>query len=179
MRNLYVVLACCAFPVLMSSCASYSNMGDEGSRQEVRPPANYAERLPQSIQTHEKTVLVDPNVHAWGAYSADGNLVHAGLVTAGSNYCPDIGRPCRTGVGTFRINSLGSESCKSTLYPVGRGGAPMPYCMFFNRNQALHGSYEVVEGNISHGCVRMEVSDAEWLRFNFANVGTKVIVRPY
>jgi lipoprotein-anchoring transpeptidase ErfK/SrfK len=61
------------------------------------------------------------------------------------------------------------------------GGAPMPYCMFFNRNQALHGSpdHEVVDGNISHGCVRMHVPEAEWLRYNFVHVGTKVIVRPY
>jgi lipoprotein-anchoring transpeptidase ErfK/SrfK len=55
----------------------------------------------------------------------------------------------------------------------------MPYCMFFNGNQGLHGSYNVVDGNASHGCVRMTVSDAEWVRFNFANIGTKVIVRPY
>jgi lipoprotein-anchoring transpeptidase ErfK/SrfK len=27
--------------------------------------------------------------------------------------------------------------------------------------------------------VRMHVSDAEWLRYNFVNVGTKVIVKPY
>jgi lipoprotein-anchoring transpeptidase ErfK/SrfK len=59
------------------------------------------------------------------------------------------------------------------------GGAPMPYCMFFNGSQGLHGSYEVVDGNASHGCVRMTVSDAEWVRFNFATIGTKVVVRPY
>ncbi len=44
----------------------------------------------------------------------------------------------------------------------------MPYCMFFNGNQGLHGSPYVMEGNVSHGCVRLSVSDAEWLRFNFA-----------
>lgn len=55
----------------------------------------------------------------------------------------------------------------------------MPYCMFFNGNQALHGSHELAEGNISHGCVRISVDDAYWVRFNFANVGTKVIVMSY
>ena len=55
----------------------------------------------------------------------------------------------------------------------------MPYCVFFNKNQGLHGSQYVMEGNQSHGCVRLSVDDAEWVRFNFANIGTKVIVRPY
>lgn len=55
----------------------------------------------------------------------------------------------------------------------------MPYCMFFNGRQGLHGSYEVVKGNISHGCVRVHVEDAKWIRFNFAGYGTRVIVRPY
>jgi len=114
-----------------------------------------------------------------GAYDRDGHLIRAGLATAGGHWCDDVKRPCRTGVGTFRINSLGSASCKSTLYPKPKGGAPMPYCMFFNGHQGLHGSAYVFEGNGSHGCVRVRVEDAEWIRFNFANIGTKVIVRPY
>lgn len=140
---------------------------------------SYSSRLPSHLAGGEKVILVDPNVHAWGAYDASGALVRSGLVTAGAHYCPDVGRPCRTKAGSFRIFSLGSSSCKSSKYPLPRGGAPMPYCMYFNKNQALHGSNEVREANLSHGCVRLRVGDAEWIRFNFANVGTKVIVRPY
>ncbi|OGT35233.1 MAG: hypothetical protein A3F11_01920 [Gammaproteobacteria bacterium RIFCSPHIGHO2_12_FULL_37_14] len=136
-------------------------------------------RLPQHINTREKVIVVDPNVHAWGAYDANGNLIRAGLATAGDNWCEDVGRPCRTRAGSFRIYSLGSASCKSSIYPLPNGGAPMPYCMFFNGNQGLHGSPYAVEGNVSHGCVRMKVNDAEWVRFQFARPGTKVIVRPY
>ncbi len=55
----------------------------------------------------------------------------------------------------------------------------MPYCMYFNDLQALHGSYELANANISHGCVRMHVSDARWLRYNFAQVGTLVIIKSY
>lgn len=135
--------------------------------------------LPSQISTGEKVIIIDPNIHRWGAYSSDGQLLRSGLATAGSHYCRDLGRPCRTKAGTFRIKSLGSRSCKSSKYPLGRGGAPMPYCMFFNGSQGLHGSYEVVAGNVSHGCVRMHVDDAAWVRFNFAKIGTKVIVRPY
>lgn len=142
--------------------------------------SSYKARLPQTMETGgEKIILVDPNKHVWGAYSADGNLVRAGLATAGSKWCRDLGRPCRTKAGTFRIESLGDSSCISRKFPLGEGGAPMPYCMYFNGAQALHGSYELAEANLSHGCVRIEPSEAKWIRFNFARIGTKVIVRAY
>lgn len=166
----------------LCSCATHTSMSrDDTTMADAREqlPADYSERLPQRIQTGERTVLVDPKVHAWGAYDSDGYLIRAGLATAGGSWCPDIGRPCYTKAGTFRIFTMGGEGCKSSIYPLPRGGAPMPYCMFFNRGQGLHGSYEVVEGNVSHGCVRMQVMDAEWLRNNFASVGTKVVVKPY
>lgn len=151
-------------------------------QKEVKPEPNYASRIPQHINTNGRKVLVvDPRVHVWGAYGPDGNLLRAGLATAGANYCPDIKRACRTRSGTFHIQSLGAKSCKSTIYPLPKGGAPMPYCMFFNGNQGLHGSHHhaVIDGNASHGCVRMRIQDAEWVRFNFATIGTKVIVKPY
>lgn len=184
----------CICSLLLSSCATLSS-DDElryGSNNNLILAANkhqtdesryssYESRLPQTLNTGEKTILIDPSVHAWGAYDANGNLIRAGLVTAGAKWCPDIKRACKTKAGTFRIQSLGSAHCKSSIYPLPRGGAPMPYCMFFNRNQGLHGTYGngVIEGNISHGCVRMRVPDAEWVRYNFATIGTKVIVRPY
>lgn len=174
--------ALCLLSVILSSCATTrSNSQSTRTAEAVSAPAvNYADRLPAKIHTGGvKTVLVDPNVHAWGAYDADGNLVRAGIAVAGADWCPDIGRRCHTSSGTFRIVSLGAASCKSTLYPRPNGGAPMPYCMFFNKNQGLHGSYQLAEANLSHGCVRMAVPDAEWMRFNFATIGTKVIIKPY
>lgn len=137
-------------------------------------------RLPNRISPPgEKFILVDPRVHAWGAYSSNGNLLRSGLATAGARWCRDIDRPCKTKSGVFRIYSLGNYNCISNKYPVGEGGAPMPYCMYFNGGQGLHGSHELAEANISHGCVRISVSDAEWLRFNFSQIGTKVLIRPY
>jgi len=127
----------------------------------------------------ERKIVVDPRSHTWKAYAANGKLLRSGLATAGSRWCWDIHRPCKTRSGTFRIYSLGSSHCISHKFPVGRGGAPMPYCMFFNGGQGIHGSYEVVAGNISHGCVRVHVNDARWIRFNFATEGTKIIVKPY
>lgn len=136
-------------------------------------------RLASHIQTNEKVIIVNPRRHVWGAYSREGMLLHSGIATSGSTWCADLGRSCRTKVGTFRINSLGARNCKSSRYPLGRGGALMPYCMYFNGNQGIHGSYEVSEANRSHGCVRVTVKDAEWLRFNFASIGTKVIIMNY
>ncbi len=137
-------------------------------------------RLPRRISSYgEPVIIVDPHVHAWGAYTGEGILLRSGLASAGSNWCSDLGRSCRTKSGSFRIYSLGDGDCVSKKFPLGEGGAPMPFCMYFNGGQGLHGSNEVVSGNVSHGCVRMHVSDAMWLRFKFARVGTKVIVRSY
>lgn len=167
----------------LMSCAHYGTASTNTAAvksQTTTQHASYSSRLPSSINTNgRKTIVVDPRKHVWGAYDANGQLVRSGLATAGNSWCADIGRSCRTSVGTFSIQSLGNASCKSTRYPKPRGGAPMPYCMFFNKNMALHGSNQVVEGNVSHGCVRLRVSDAEWLRHNFANIGTRVIVKPY
>lgn len=145
--------------------------------------------FPQQIQPpEEKLVMVDLNQHAWGAYDADGTLVRWGPATGGQSWCADIGKSCRTKAGNFRIYSLGSSRCVSSKFPVPRGGAPMPYCMFFNGGQALHGSPGgVIPGNVSHGCVRLFVDDAEWLRYDFVDPpmaangyrGTRVIVVPY
>ncbi|MFA6408693.1 MAG: L,D-transpeptidase [Gammaproteobacteria bacterium] len=170
-----------AFSTSTSSKSHFSDFFDNFSPGFLGDESmKYAHRLPQNIDPpFEKMILVDPNVHAWGAYGPSGNLIRAGMATAGSDWCSDLGQPCRTRSGTFRVNFLGSFNCKSTKFPMPYGGAPMPYCMFFNGDQALHGSYDVVDGNVSHGCVRLEVEDARWLRFNFINVGTKVVVRSY
>lgn len=136
--------------------------------------------LPRQIDPPgEKLILVSPREHAWGAYSPSGNLIRSGLASAGANWCKDMHSTCHTEVGSFRIRTLGGASCKSPSFPLPKGGSPMPYCMYFNSAQALHGSYNVVDGNISHGCVRMHVGDAKWLRYNFAERGTLVLIQSY
>ena len=187
MRGITLSISLCASTFLLISCSSFTDTSTQRQAMLSAPsqPAtikkpDYAARMPQHIATGgRKVIVVDPSVHAWGAYGPDGDLIRGGLATAGSSWCADIKRPCRTRVGTFHIQSLGNFNCKSTIYPLPKGGAPMPYCMFFNGNQGLHGSYNVVDANASHGCVRLHVADAEWVRFNFATIGTKVIVRPY
>jgi len=136
----------------------------------------------------ERLIIVDPLRQAWGAYDTDGSLVRWGPASAGASYCRDIDEECQTRPGVFRIYSLGSSDCISHKFPLPDGGAPMPYCMYFNSGQALHGEPDGLPGyNASHGCVRLYVNDAEWLRYDFvedANEsnnyrGTKIIVGSY
>lgn len=180
MNRIGYFLISCFFALGLSSCATTHQSSENARYSENALPVDYSERIPQQIASNEKTVVVDPRVHAWGAYE-NGYLIKAGIASAGSNWCGDLGRPCRTSVGSFRVYSLGEPTCKSKSFPIPRGGAPMPYCMFFNRGQALHGvpDSEVGEGNYSHGCVRLRVGDAEWLRYNFVDVGTRVVVKSY
>lgn len=131
----------------------------------------------------EKLIVVDPNAHIYGAYSAKGVLVRWGIATAGSDRCRDTGERCHTSKGGFRIYSLGNANCYSRKY----NDAPMPYCMYFNGGEALHGSNEVEFENISHGCVRVHIEDAKWLRYHFVEApninnhyqGTKIIIKAY
>lgn len=136
----------------------------------------------------EKLLIFDPRQLAWGAYNADGKLIRWGPASGGADWCKDIEDSCRTDEGSFRIFSLGSSECVSTKFPLPEGGAPMPYCMYFNNGQAFHGSPTGLAGyNASHSCVRMYVNDAEWLRYDFAEAptaynhyrGTKVIIKAY
>jgi lipoprotein-anchoring transpeptidase ErfK/SrfK len=179
----YVILY--LWVLMLSSCATQEQQDPNlpPMQTSAYDASTYAARMPQHITAAngEKTVVVDPNVHAWGAYDKQGNLVRGGIATAGAPQCDDSDASCHTGTGTFRIHSLGSEECYSHIYPRPEGGGLMPYCMYFNGGQALHGSPDmaVVEANISHGCVRMRIPDAEWLRTQFAGVGTKVIVEAY
>ena len=146
----------------------------------ITVPISQAIALPRYIEAPgERLIVFSPREHAWGAYSAEGQLIRSGLASGGADWCEDMGRQCHTEVGAWRIRSLGDAGCYSPSFPLPRGGAPMPYCMYYNEVQAIHGSNHVVRGNISHGCIRLRVADARWLRFNFAQRGTLVVVEPY
>jgi L,D-transpeptidase ErfK/SrfK len=124
----------------------------------------------------EKIVMVSLHNQAWGAYDQGGSLVRWGPASSAIGYCPDEHHSCHTPTGHFAIYRKEGPGCKSMKFPLGRGGAPMPYCMYFHGGFALHGSYEVPGYNASHGCVRILVRDAEWLNEDFTDLGTPVIV---
>lgn len=134
----------------------------------------------------EKQIIVDQEKLAWGAYDAQGNLVLWGPISSGRDKCSDSNKSCRTLTGIFRVFSKENVKCTSDVFPIGKGGAKMPYCMYFHKGFALHGSDDIPGVRASHGCVRMFVEDAKWLNLNFVELssdrnnfmGTKVTVRP-
>lgn len=125
------------------------------------------------------TVYVDQKRLAWGAYSDSGKLLKWGPMSGGKRYCSDIKEKCHTPAGKFTIFRKEGAECKSSTFPIEKkgGGAPMPYCVFFNGGIAFHGSSTVPGYNASHGCVRMYTEDARWLNTNFVEMGkTRVLV---
>jgi lipoprotein-anchoring transpeptidase ErfK/SrfK len=123
----------------------------------------------QDEATGNRYIKVSLSKLAFGAYDESGQLQYWGPISGGKGYCPDIRRGCHTPTGQFAIYNKGGAGCKSKKYPVGRGGAPMPYCMFFHGGFALHGSNDVPGYMASHGCVRMGKDDAKWLNQIFTN----------
>lgn len=122
--------------------------------------------------------IFNPKTHKWGLYNANGILLKTGAASGGKNYCPDTRRACRTPSGTFHVIAKKGASCKSSKFPIGKGGSPMPYCTFFTKNHAIHGSYDVRPYNASHGCIRVYPSVAPWIQKHLP-MGSIVIVLPY
>ncbi|ASQ46694.1 L,D-transpeptidase [Legionella clemsonensis] len=163
--------------------------------KEIAVPRNLANKtifdfspFPLKIEADgEKQVIVDQDKLAWAAYDADGRLVKWGPISSGSDKCSDnSSHTCRTITGIFHFFSKENEKCRSGVFPLGRGGAKMPYCMYFHKGFALHGAQDIPGYRASHGCVRMFTEDAKWMNHDFVELsnernhfmGTKVIVRP-
>lgn len=183
---LFTLLATSHFSVLAAHNERVDTSLSEArntSRQNVNFDAwhlKHPHAVPQRVQTDGNSVFIfDPHRLRWAVYDRNGELVGAGHGSGGRSFCPDIQAPCRTPVGTFHVDAFGGPDCVSTLFPVGEGGAPMPYCMYVDADFAIHGSYEVPNYNASHGCIRVRPSVAKWLQENVIEYGTTVIVKPY
>lgn len=189
MKKLLVVLSSIG---LLNACANHNIAGDRSvmilddyghphytaSMASDRKGAYF---FPEHREaTGRKVFIFDPRATAWAAYDKNGNRVETGSASGGSDFCPDIGKPCRTVTGQFRVYSKKGENCTSSLYPVEtHGGAKMPYCMHFNGGYSIHAAYDVPNYNASHGCIRVLPDAARWLNQDFIDVGTTVIVKPY
>lgn len=138
--------------------------------------------FPKEIKPSDKrTFIFDPKVSAWAAYDEEGHRVMTGSGSAGVDVCEENpNESCRTITGTFHMYNKRGADCLSGEYPVDKkGGAKMPYCMYFYRGFTIHAAYEVPDHPSSHGCVRVLPSAAKWLNEEFMQVGTKVIVLAY
>lgn len=130
-------------------------------------------------QYQEKVIVIDHYNMAWAAYE-ESQLLRWGPISAGSPKCFENPGGCQTPGGQYQIIRKNGKDCASNSYPQlisgERGGAAMPYCMFFYKGYAIHGSYHLPGYHNSHGCVRLLVEDAKWLFYQFATLGTKVLV---
>lgn len=135
--------------------------------------------LPKHMYTnHQKLVLINLRLFAFGAYDKNGNLIYWGPLSSGQKICPGSTASCLTPIGDFRVFHIGGKNCDSNEYPLEtHGGAPMPYCMFFHGGAAFHESTLSGFINRSAGCVRMFNADAKWLNKEFVKLGTRVIVK--
>lgn len=165
-----------------SSATSLSLKRHYNAANRTHDPAiepDYAD-LPRKITSlKERAFIFSPKLQRWVAYDKNGLKVAGGVGNGGADFCEEINEPCRTPVGQFRITRKKGPDCVSSQFPVGEGGSPMPYCMFFKRGNAIHGSPTISDQNNSHGCIRVLTPAAEWLSKNFLDVGTRVIVLPY
>ncbi|MDF1757259.1 MAG: L,D-transpeptidase [Legionellaceae bacterium] len=129
----------------------------------------------------QKLFVFDPTAFAFAAYDINGKRVLTGSASGGADNCPDdLDKQCRTVTGSFKIYSKRGANCLSGEYPVStKGGAKMPYCMYFYRGFTIHGAYKVPTHNSSHGCIRVFPSAAKWLNEEFIGIGTKVMVLSY
>jgi lipoprotein-anchoring transpeptidase ErfK/SrfK len=143
-------------------------------------PANASSINPKGpyLTLASNTFIFNPRAKMWKAVQ-NGKVIRTGKASGGSKYCADIKRSCKTPSGVYRVWSKGGPGCVSSRYPLPSGGAKMPYCMFYSKYYAIHGSHHVPNYNASHGCIRVLPGDALWLSRNFIKIGTKVVVQPY
>jgi L,D-transpeptidase catalytic domain len=166
--------------IILAGCISKPNVDVEQNITNTDDNASMnVDLFPKSRLATGKTVFIfDPNNHKWAVYDADGILIRIGSASGGRDFCPDINAPCRTIVGTFTAYRESGPECVSNEFPVGKGGAPMPDCIFFHEGYAIHGASVVPDYNTSHGCIHVTVPDAQWIETQI-KPGSTVIVLPY
>ncbi len=92
--------------------------------------------------------------------------VFTAIVSTGTSRTPTV-------VGTY---SIYVKYLSTAMSGPGYYLPNVPYTMYFYRGYGIHGTYwhNNFGTLMSHGCVNMRTSDAQWL-YNWAPVGTKVV----
>lgn len=121
-------------------------------------------------KTNRKTIIISISKQAYGAYDRQGTLIRWGSANTGAENGED-----NTPLGEFKVYRKKGANCKSSKYPLPKGGSPMPYCMFFHKGYAIH-EYQMPGFPVSLGCVRVDKEDAKWL-YKFSPMDTIVIVQ--
>jgi len=112
---------------------------------------------------------IDINTATQGLVAYEGQRpVYWATVSTGTSWTPTV-------KGRFRIQS---KLRSGTMAGPGYYLPNVPHIMNFYGGYAIHGTYwhNNFGWPMSHGCVNMRISDAQWL-YNWAPVGTLVVVR--
>ena len=111
---------------------------------------------------------IDVNLSQQRVYAYEGDtVVNSFIVSTGTWQTPTV-------TGTYQI---WIKLRSTTMAGPGYYLTNVPYTMYFYKGYGLHGTYwhNNFGTPMSHGCVNLRTSDAEWL-YNWASVGTTVNV---
>lgn len=135
----------------------------------TRPAFSYRYATdPDQLADEGRWIDVDLSAQRVTAFDGD-TPVRSFIVSTGTSAHPTV-------TGQFRVYiKLRSTPMAGPGYYL----PGVPYTMYFYKGYALHGTYwhDNFGTPMSHGCVNLRTSDAEWL-YNFASVGTLVNVHP-
>lgn len=111
---------------------------------------------------------IDVNLSQQRVYAYEGDtVVNSFIVSTGTWQTPTV-------TGTYQV---WIKLRSTTMAGPGYYLTNVPYTMYFYKGYGLHGTYwhNNFGTPMSHGCVNLRTSDAEWL-YNWASVGTTVNV---
>lgn len=136
----------------------------------VSPSNSQPTNRPFGVAAGERWVDVNLSSQTLTAYEGDFAVMNT-LISSGLPAWPTV-------TGQFRVylryesQTMDGSRLGYDYYLTG-----VPYVMYFYQDYALHGTYWHSNFGypMSHGCVNLETSEAEWL-FNFTTIGTVVNV---
>ena len=128
------------------------------------PPAVVAPPPPPGAGRRFLVVLSEQRLYAY----EDDQMVRTTLISSGVPQYPTV-------TGTFYIYL---RYTSARMIGPGYDLANVPYVMYFYQSYGLHGTYwhSNFGHPMSHGCVNMPTSEAEWA-YNWSTYGTPVIIR--
>lgn len=119
-------------------------------------------------QSNSRWIVINLSNQQLNAWEGD-TLVYSASVSTGRSDEP-------TPIGVFAIQQKSERAwMQGETYDIPN----VPYAMFYSGSYAIHGAYwhEQFGSPVSSGCINLPVDQAAWL-FDWANVGTTVIVQP-
>lgn len=130
--------------------------------------SDYGVVIPAEVDENTRWIDIDLSDQMLYAYIGD-TIVNSFLVSTGTWRTPTV-------IGEYHIYV---KYRYTDMRGPGYYLKDVPYTMYFYRGYGIHGTYwhDNFGTPMSHGCVNMRTSEAEWL-FDFASVGTLVNVHP-